>query len=97
MEYVGQSLVRLKKDKDSVLRAKMQTSTEIVRGGVRLASALWSKNVSGTLDALKDLRGAYKKYKDSKLQPWLVLQVVSLGTAVAFICFGLRFEMRRAK
>ena len=72
MEYVKQAVLHLRQDKDSEVRAMLNTTTQFIAGGLQLASAVWKQDLSGVMKAIGGIKTAAFDYAASQPKPWHV-------------------------
>ena len=70
MKYLKQAVLHLKLDNASKVRLLLKTTTEVVAGGMRLASAAWRQDVTEFFSAIGDIKNAAADYKKQKTKPW---------------------------
>ena len=87
MEYVKQAVLHLRQDKDSEVRAMLNTTTQFIAGGLQLASAVWKQDLSGVMKAIGGIKTAAFDYAASQPKPWYVDLPDSDVTASRGCCF----------
>ena len=87
MEYVKQAVLHLRQDKDSEVRAMLNTTTQFIAGGLQLASAVWKQDLSGVMKAIGGIKTAAFDYAASQPKPWYVDLRDSDVTASRGCCF----------